>query len=196
MHPSASARLEALLFAAGESLPKKRLAILLELSAEELRAAAVELRDRLEGTGLSLMEAGEELELRTIPGAATVLKKFRESELSRDLGKASLETLAVILYKNGATRSEIDWIRGVNSAAALRSLQLRGLVERSEDITDRRRIRYSATVDALAHLGVSQLQDLPSFVELTESLSQPAYKNKKKRAAKHDLQSSAVSADL
>jgi segregation and condensation protein B len=177
MHPSASARLEALLFAAGESLPKKRLAILLELSAEELRAAAVELRDRLEGTGLSLMEAGEELELRTIPGAATVLKKFRESELSRDLGKASLETLALILYKNGATRSEIDWIRGVNSAAALRSLQLRGLVERSEDITDRRRIRYSATVDALAHLGVSQLQDLPSFVELTESLSENNAKN-------------------
>jgi segregation and condensation protein B len=172
MHPSASARLEALLFAAGESLPKKRLATLLELSADELRKAALELRDRLSGTGLALMEAGDELELRTIPEAAPVIQKLRESELSRDLGKASLETLAVILYKNGATRSEIDWIRGVNSAAALRSLQLRGMIVRAEDMTDRRRIRYSATVDALAHLGVSQIEDLPNYSELLSSLSE------------------------
>jgi segregation and condensation protein B len=168
---SHSAALEAVLFAAGEPLSKKRLASLLEVSAIELRDAALALRDDLDGTGLALIEAGEDLELRTAPAASIVVQKLRESELSRDLGKAGLETLAIILYKNGATRGEIDWVRGVNSTAALRSLSLRGLVLRSEDDHDRRRIRYTATVDALAHLGVGSIQELPNYDELAESLA-------------------------
>jgi segregation and condensation protein B len=100
-----------------------------------------------------------------------VIKQLRESELARDLGKASLETLAIILYKGGATRSDIDWIRGVNSTAAIRSLLMRGLVERGEDVSDKRRARYTASVDALAHLGVSRREDLPRYAELTGTLS-------------------------
>ena len=170
---SHSAALEAILFAAGEPLSKKRLATLLNVSANELRSAALELRESLaSGRGLALIEAGEEIELRTSPDASDVVQKLRESELSRDLGKAGLETLAIILYKNGATRSEIDWVRGVNSATALRSLTLRGLVDRTEDSEDRRRIRYSPTVDALAHLGVSSVRDLPRYEEFTSSLKE------------------------
>jgi segregation and condensation protein B len=167
-----SAHLEALLFASGEPLQKKQLAGLLELSAEELRDAALELHTALEGRGLALIEVGTALEIRTAPTAAAVLKKFREGELSRDLGKASLETLAIILYKNGATRSEIDWIRGVNSAAALRSLTLRGLVERTELEEDKRRIKYVPTTEALAHLGVSHLGSLPKYAEFTAALTE------------------------
>jgi segregation and condensation protein B len=168
---SHSAALEAVLFAAGEPLPKKRLVSLLGISPTELRDAALELRDHLEHTGLALIEAGEDLELRTTPDASTFVQKLRESELSRDLGKAGLETLAIILYKNGATRGEIDWVRGVNSTAALRSLSLRGLILRSEDEHDRRRIRYTATIDALAHLGVSTAKELPHYEEFAESLA-------------------------
>jgi segregation and condensation protein B len=168
---SHTASLEAVLFAAGESVSKKRLATLLEITPEQLRDSALDLRTKLEGRGLALIEAGEELELRTAPHAAGVVQKLRESELSRDLGKASLEALAIILYKGGATRSEIDWVRGVNSAAALRSLTLRGLIARAEDASDRRRIRYTATIDALAHLGVASMQDLPRYSEFAAALS-------------------------
>lgn len=166
-----SAALEAVLFAAGEPLSKKRLATLLDVSPEELRDAAVALREALSGRGLALIEAGEDIEIRTAPEAVSVVQKLRESELSRDLGKAGLETLAVILYKNGATRGEIDWVRGVNSAAALRSLTLRGLIERTEDAKDRRRIRYTATIEALAHLGISSVRDLPRHSEFTDALT-------------------------
>jgi len=165
-----SAALEAVLFAAGESISKKRLATLLGISPDELRRAALALRDSLEDSGLALIEAGEDLELRTAPEAAGVIQKLRESELSRDLGKAGLETLAIILYKNGATRGEIDWVRGVNSTAALRSLALRRLVNRMEDEHDRRRIRYTPTVEALAHLGVSSVRELPECDELAKDL--------------------------
>jgi segregation and condensation protein B len=169
---SHAAALEALLFAAGEPLSKKRLATLLALNAEQLREAALELHASLLGRGLALIEVGTELEIRTSPEAANVIKKFRESELSRDLGKAGLETLAIILYKNGATRSEIDWIRGVNSAAAVRSLTLRGLVERTENEADRRRINYIPTTEALAHLGISHASELPNFAHLAAALQE------------------------
>ncbi len=173
---SHSALLEAALFAAGEPLTKKRLAQLLDIPPEELAAAASEMRDALAKRGLALIETNEELELRTAPDAAALVKKLRESELSRDLGKASLETLAMILYRGGATRGEIDWVRGVNSGAAIRSLTMRGLIERTEDATDKRRARYQATVDALAHLGVSRKEDLPRYEEFTSTIAEQEVK--------------------
>lgn len=166
-----TALLEALLFASGEPLAKKRLATLLGLSQEDLTAAAHALRESLTSRGLALIETEDEYELRTAPEAADAVKKLREAELARDLGKASLETLAVILYKGSATRGEIDWVRGVNSSAALRALTLRGLVERTEDTTDRRRARYKTTPEALAHLGVSRKEDLPRYAEFTAELT-------------------------
>ncbi|MBA3789064.1 SMC-Scp complex subunit ScpB [Patescibacteria group bacterium] len=165
------AALQALLFAAGEALSKKRLVVLMGISTEELEQAIAGLHTMLEDSGLALVIAGEELELRTALEASPLIQKFRESELSRDLGKAGLETLSIILYKKGATRSEIDWVRGVNSATALRSLSLRGLVLRSEDAQDRRRIRYTATIEALAHLGVRSADELPQYEELTKELA-------------------------
>jgi segregation and condensation protein B len=163
--------LQALLFAAGEPLPKKRVLALLEIPAEMLDAAVADLRQQLSGTGLMLIEANDELELRTSPEASAVVEKLRQSELSRDLGKAGLEALAIILYQDGATRGEVDWVRGVNSTAAIRSLLMRGLVERSTDATDKRRARYTATVDALAHLGISRKEDLPHYGDLTTALT-------------------------
>ncbi|MEO6536784.1 MAG: SMC-Scp complex subunit ScpB [Candidatus Paceibacterota bacterium] len=162
--------LQALLFASGEALPKKRVLSLLEIPEEMLEAAVTELQDELQGTGLSLVITDNEFELRTSPDASLVVEKLRQSELSRDLGKAGLETLAIVLYQNGATRGEVDFVRGVNSTAALRSLLLRGLVERSADESDKRRARYTVTIDALAHLGISKREDLPGFSELSGTL--------------------------
>ena len=157
----------ALLFAAGEPIEKKRLATLLGISPAELRAALDALGASLAVGGLALVETTEEVELRTGPEAAPLVKKLLEAERGRDLGKAGLETLAVIAYQGSATRSQIDWVRGVNSAASVRSLLLRGLVEGKEDPADKRRIRYALTTDALAHLGIGKLADLPRHDELS-----------------------------
>ncbi len=158
--------LEALLFAEGGPLLRKRILSLLEIDAATLEHAIQELTQALTGRGLALIVTHDELELRTAPAATDLMKKFRESDLARDLGKASLETLALILYRNGATRTEIDWVRGVNSATALRALMLRGLIERSEDAGDKRRARYQPTIDALAHLGITSAEQLPRYAEL------------------------------
>lgn len=160
------AALEALLFASGEPLEKKRLAALLGIKESELALALKALIQQLEGRGVSLIETEREIELRTSAEAADVVKKLRESELSRDLGKASIETLAVIAYQTGATRGEIDWVRGVNSSASLRTLLMRGLIEGREDERDKRRVRYNLTTEALAHLGITRAEDLPRATEL------------------------------
>lgn len=166
------ALLEALLFASGDALPKERVMSILHISKESLAEAIAVLTTALSGHGLTLVETDTELELRTSPETASMLSDFRESELSRDIGKASLETLAIILYKNGATRGEIDHIRGVNSATSLRSLLLRGLIDKKEDATDKRRIRYQATIEALAHLGISKKEQLPRYSEYTEGIAE------------------------
>lgn len=169
--------LQALLFASGEALQKKQILKLLEITDEMLVAATVELENQLRDTGLTLMETVSELELRTSPDAAPFVEKLRQSELSRDLGKAGLETLAIILYQGGATRGEIDWVRGVNSTAAIRSLLMRGLITKSTDEADKRRARYTATLDALAHLGLSRIEELPNFETLAGTLSQHQAEN-------------------
>lgn len=161
------AALGALLFASGEPLEKKRLATLLGLKESELALALEALSRSLTGSGMALVDTSTDVELRTAPEAAPLVKKLRESELSRDLGKASLETLAIIAYrKEGATRGEVDWVRGVNSSASLRTLLMRGLIEGREDEHDKRRIRYRATTEALAHAGVERAEALPRFAEL------------------------------
>lgn len=165
---SPPAALHALLFATGEPTEKKRLAKLLELSECEFAVVLKSLSESLHGSGVMVVEAGDMLELRTAPEASAIVKKLRENELSRDLGKGSLETLAVIAYrKGGVTRSDIDWVRGVNSSASVRTLLMRGLIEGKEDPEDKRRIRYEITTEALSHLGVARIEDLPRADELS-----------------------------
>ena len=160
------AAIEALLFASGEPLDKKQLRTLLGLKESELKVALKVLSESLNGRGITLIEADSKIEMRTVPEASALVKKLRENELSRDLGKASMETLAVIAYETGTTRGEIDWVRGVNSSASLRTLLMRGLIEGREDERDKRRIRYSLTTEALAYLGISSSSDLPRHAEL------------------------------
>lgn len=166
---SPAATIEALLFVSGDPVEKPRIASQLSLSLEEVAVALDELRNSLEGRGITLIETEREVELRASAAAADLIRAFHESELTRDLGKASLETLAVIAYQAGTTRSEIEWVRGVQSSTSLRTLLMRGLIVGEEDPRDKRRIRYRLTTEALAHLGITRIQELPRFIELSRS---------------------------
>jgi segregation and condensation protein B len=168
------AAIEALLFASGEPMEKKELMQLLKLSESELRTALAGLAEQLTARGIALVETAETAELRTSPDASELVKALRAGELARDLGKAGLETLAIVLYKSGSTRSEIDWVRGVNSSATVRSLLLRGLIERVEDPSDKRRAKYRPTTEALAHLGITGAEDLPRYGELAAAATAAA----------------------
>jgi segregation and condensation protein B len=168
------AAVEALLFASGEPLEKKEIAKILGITPKELEVALAALGESLAKRGVTLVETADTAELRTSAEASELVKALRAGELARDLGKAGLETLAIVLYKNGSTRSEIDWVRGVNSSATVRTLLLRGLIEKIEDPTDRRRAKYRPTTEALAHLGLKSASELPRYEELSQATAAAA----------------------
>jgi segregation and condensation protein B len=75
----------------------------------------------------------------------------------KDLGKAGLETLSIILYQGPISRAEIDYIRGVNSNFILRNLLIRGLIERVENPHDQRSFLYKPTLELISYLGLSKI---------------------------------------
>lgn len=165
------AQLEAILFFRAEPLSLDELTTLTKSSKETLQEALQQLGTLLHTRGIRLIETAETYTLGTAPEASTLIATLTKEELSRDIGKAGLETLAIILYKGSATRRDIDFIRGVNSAFILRNLLMRGLVERVEDTTDKRQFRYQPTVDLLSHLGVSTVAELPEFESIVAELT-------------------------
>jgi len=169
-------KLEALLFWKGEPMTKKKIQVVLECSPEALDAAITSLETSLSSDtskrGLRIIRSGEgascEIELRTAPELSAFIEKLTKEELVRDLGKAGLETLSIILYKGPIKRSEIDYIRGVNSSFIIRNLLVRGLIER---VTEKegetgRGFLYKPTIDLLAFMGISKIEDLPEFSKI------------------------------
>jgi len=164
-------KLEAVLFYKAEPEPVARLAKLLSVSTTEIEEAAHALSASLAERGVRLLHVNDELELVTSPEVSDLLQQVRKEELSRDLGKAGAETLAIILYRGPLTRAQIDYIRGVNSAFILRNLQIRGLVERVNNPDDARSYLYRATPDLLKELGVTDLKDLPDYEPVQKDIA-------------------------
>lgn len=172
-----AARLEAALFWSAGPLRMKQLAEATGESREAVEAALDELAAALAGRGVTLVRAGDEATLATAPGASALVAKMRRDELDRELTKAAAETLAAVAYAGPISRAELEHLRGVNCAAALRALSARGLVER-EGGEDASRGRYRATADLLASMGVANATALPNYQdtrrELEEALARAA----------------------
>ncbi len=162
-----STQIEAILFWKGEPIEKKKLESMLKVSFDELETGLNELEKSLTGRGIRLIRTETELELRTAPEMSDMITAFTKEELVKDLGKAGLETLSIILYRAPVKRNDIDYIRGVNSSFIIRNLLVRGLIER---VTERegsgRGFAYKPTIDLLAHLGVSKLEELPDYLKV------------------------------
>ena len=92
-------------------------------------------------------------------------------KLSKELSKASLETLSIILYTDKPTRGDIDYIRGVNSSFILRNLLVRGIIEKDIHPEDSRKFIYKPTLDLLRFLGITNVSDLENFSETKEKLN-------------------------
>ena len=108
--------------------------------------------------------------LGTAKELSPLIEQLTKEELTKDLGKAGLETLSIILYQGPITRADIDYIRGVNSQFIVRNLLIRGLVERVENPKDARSFLYKTTLDLLSHLGISKIEELPEYAQVREDI--------------------------
>lgn len=165
-------KIEAILFYKGEPVSLKKLGETLNVSPGELLEAIANLKNILSDRGIVLLEKEGEITLGTSPEHSLMLEQIKMEELNKDLSKASLETLSIILYKNGAPRSLIDYIRGVNSNFILRALSIRGLVEKVNDPMDNRRYIYKPTFELLSYMGVTSIEELPDYVNVIKNLNE------------------------
>lgn len=163
--------IEALLFTLG-TLSRKELMHKLAASSEELEAALSAIATARQGSGIVLVDDGNLLELRSSAGTSELIEKVRKEEYAQGIGRAGLEALAAVLYRGPLTRSEIDFIRGVNSSQTLRTLTMRGLVRRVTNPKDERSFLYEPSTEALSHVGVSRLSELPEYDAIRQKLQE------------------------
>lgn len=163
-------KIEALLFWKGEPMQIEKIADILKTSKEEVLENINILKNTYEGRGVILLEQEGEVMFGTDTSLSELFEDLQKEEINKELSKASLETLSIILYKNGASRAEIDYIRGVNSTFILRNLSMRGLVEKSADKNDSRKLVYKPTLELLAFMGLSSVQGLPDYGEINTQI--------------------------
>ena len=157
--------LEALLFAARAPLSETALAERLPPSADVAGLLAA-LAERYRGRGVELAQVAGGWAFRTAPDLAHLLK--REAEVQRRLSRAALETLAIVAYRQPATRAEIEAVRGVAaSRGTLDILFEQGWIEpRGRRRAPGRPVTWATTPAFLDHFGLSSLDDLPDLEEL------------------------------
>lgn len=165
-------KIEAVLFWKAEPVSIKKLASLLNSSPEEIKAAISDLEASLKGTGLTIVRSDEEVILGTATEFSDLIQQIAKEERTRDLGKAGLETLSIILYQGPISRTDIDYIRGVNSQFIIRHLMIRGLIDRIDNPHDSRSYLYKPSLELLASLGVSKVEDLPDFEKVRKEIEE------------------------
>lgn len=161
-----NAIIENLLFVAQEPVSVERLAAVLEIGPEEVEAALNNLGREYDRRGLRLQRHGRHVQMVTAPEAADYVRRFLGLELTGKLSPAALETLAVVAYRQPATRADIEAVRGVNSDSVLRTLINRGMIEEQGRLDKAGRpIVYGTTFEFLQHFGLAALEQLPPLGE-------------------------------
>ena len=123
--------IEAILFAAGESVPVARLSLILGADEDEVMAAAKELRERYEREqrGMRILQLDDRLQMCSAPEFAPYISKALEQRKPPMLSQPALETLAVVAYFQPVTRAYVEQVRGVDSSYTVSALCERGLIE-------------------------------------------------------------------
>jgi segregation and condensation protein B len=169
---------EAMLFAAHESLPSRRIARAIGYVTEQRIADAIAglaRRYDAQRSPLMLAEIAGGWRLVTRPEYAPFLARlFSKAEKER-LSQAALETLAIIAYRQPATRAEVEAVRGVLVGPVLRLLQEKRLIKvtgRAEVVG--RALQYGTTRRFLDHFGLASIEELPKVFPSGRAAAPPA----------------------
>jgi segregation and condensation protein B len=162
---------ESLLFVAEAPLTIQRLREVLEgAPQEDIRSTLNELQAELEANrrGVRLVEVAGGYQLRTAKVNADWVKKFLGGRPAR-MGRATLETLAIIAYRQPITRAEIEAIRGVDVDGVINTLLDRSLIRAvaRKDVPGRPFL-YGTTAEFLQLFNLKDLTRLPALKEMAE----------------------------
>ena len=160
--------LEAILFAAGDPLPVKRIAAALELPVSEIDQAvktlAAELDDR--ESGLVLKRLGDQVQLCTRTEFSEPVRAALAMKKNTPLSGAAFEVLAVIAYNQPVTKAFVEQVRGVDCSGVIGSLTQKGLIEEKGRLElPGRPIVYGTTPAFLRCFCIESLDELPPLPE-------------------------------
>lgn len=164
--------LEAVLFAAGDSVSEGKLCAVLDCDKQTLRTAAQNLADYYDFNlrGIKLLKLDDRYQLASRADYAQAVRSTLETRKPQNLTPAALEVLAIVAYKQPVTKIYIEQIRGVDSAYTLSSLVDKGLVEDCGRLdVPGRPILYQTTETFLRAFGLSSVSQLPAL----ESFGEP-----------------------
>ncbi|HUR97783.1 MAG TPA: SMC-Scp complex subunit ScpB [Pyrinomonadaceae bacterium] len=162
---------EALIFVADEPITTKLLAEVLGEDRDAVEAAVSELQKEYESreSGLQIREIAGGWQIATRTELHEEVRKFLKTRPSAKLSLASLETLAVIAYKQPVTVPEILEIRGVQSASAIKTLlEKRLIVTKGHKETVGRPMQYGTSKEFLIQFGLKDLTELPSIEDFED----------------------------
>lgn len=162
---------EAMIFVADEPLSTRVIADVIDVSREAVDKAIAELAAEYDGRngGLQLREIAAGWQIATRPEHHEQIRAYLKSRPSAKLSLASLETLAVIAYKQPVTVPEILEIRGVQSPSAIKTLlDKRLIVAKGRKETVGRPMMYGTSKDFLIQFGLKDLSELPSIEDFQD----------------------------
>ena len=162
---------EALIFVADEPLSAKTIADVLKVDLSAVEKAISELVAECDARngGLQLREIAGGWQIATRPEHHEQVRAYLKSKPSAKLSLASLETLAVIAYKQPVTVPEILEIRGVQSPSAIKTLlDKRLIVARGRKETVGRPMMYGTSKEFLIQFGLKDLTELPSIEDFQD----------------------------
>lgn len=170
--------MESLLFASDEELTLKEIKDLLDafkigVSVKEVEDSINELNDDYEknGNAFEIIKVAGGFQFATKKKFAHFLGKLTAETQKKKLSQSAIETLAIIAYKQPITRSEIEFVRGVNVDYIVNSLLERDLITiKGRADGPGRPILYGTTANFLKVLGLSAIEDLPKLKEINEIL--------------------------
>jgi segregation and condensation protein B len=153
--------LEAVLFVADAPIEVAALARTVNTPRAEVERKLDELTEQCRDRGVRVQRTGELVQLASAPQTAPWVERFLGLE-HPPLTNASLETLAVIAYRQPMTRAGIESVRGVDCDGPIRTLMARGLVEEiGRAPTVGRPALFGTTVKFLEYFGLEKPDDLP-----------------------------------
>ena len=163
------AALEAVLFAAGDSVPIARLSLVFGVDEQEIERCIRALQEEYtsEGRGIRILRLDDKVQMCSAPDFAPMVSKCLEQRKPPMLSQPALETLAVVAYFQPVTRAYIEQVRGVDSSYTVGMLAERGLIEESGRLEVPGRPAVFCTTDVfLRTMGISSLSELPPLPAL------------------------------
>ena len=171
-HEEIKAIIENILLAADQPVNEGQLKDLLADSVEKIALKPIlgELIDEYKARNLQILQVAEGYQLCTRHDYSDWVRKFLKFDKTTKLSQPSLDTLAIIAYKQPLTRTEVEDIRGVDSSGVVRTLLEKKVISPGgRKKVPGRPIMYRTTRKFLEYFGLRDLSDLPTLEDFKES---------------------------